>query len=159
MEVDDSTAHTGSKSLKVVGIVATGIASHTKVRHEFAPAENDKTFTISFWAKVDAEQGQSRNVDISIQSPDEEWPGFYGGTILLDSADWKEYTHTFVLDTEDLLEEVRVGLCVAQSDVDFWVDDFRFFEDKPDDEIKEVKGDVTPVGRFTVTWGGIKGRN
>jgi hypothetical protein len=156
LEIDDSTAHTGSKSLKVVGIAATGIACHTKVRHEFAPAENDGIFTVSFWAKVDAEQGQSRNVEISIQSPDEEWPGFYSETIVLDSADWKEYTHTFALNAEDLLEEVRVGLCVAQSDVDFWIDDFRFFEDEQDEEIKEVAGDVISAGRFAVTWGGIK---
>ena len=155
MEVDDSTAHTGSKSLKVVGVVATGIASHTKLRHEFVPAENDKTFTMSFWAKVDAEQGQSRSVDTTIQSQDEEWPGFYIETIVLDSTDWKEYTHTFALDVEDLLEDVRVGLCVAQSDVDFWIDDFRFFEDE---EIKEVGGNVTSVFRSTVTWGNIKSR-
>jgi len=139
LEVDDSTAHTGSKSLKIVGIAATGIACHTKVRHKFVLAENDKIFTISFWAKVDAEQGQSRNVDISIQSPDDEWPGF-----------------TFVLDAEDLLEEVQVGLCVAQSDVDFWIDDFRFFQDEQDEETKEVAGDVTSAGKFAVTWGYIK---
>ena len=30
------------------------------------------------------------------------------------------------------------------------------FRDEPDDEIKEMKRDVTPVGRSTITWDNIK---
>lgn len=134
--------------MKIVGVVATGVACHTKVRHEFIPAENDKTFTVSFWAKVDAKEGTSRKVEISIQSPDEEWPGFYSTTITLNSTDWKEYTRTFTLENENLLGEIRVGLCVAQSDIDFWIDDFRFFEDVPKA--------VNPSGKAAFTWGRIK---
>lgn len=148
MEVDNSTAHSGSKSLKIIGIFATGVAYHTKVRHEFVPAENKKIFTVSFWAKVDAKKGTSRNVDISIQSPMEEWPGFYNHTIVLDSTDWKEYKHTFIIKDEELLNEVRVGLCVAQSDIDFWIDDFKFYEDVP----KSVR----PLNKVPLTWGKIK---
>ena len=84
----------------------------------------------------------------SIQSPDKEWPGFYDATIILDSTDWKEYTHTFVLENEDLLNEVRVGLCIAQSDIDFWIDDFRFFEDTSKAE--------NSAGKRPLTWGKIK---
>lgn len=123
------------------------------MRHEFAPAENDKTFTVSFWAKVDAEQGQSREVDMSTHSPDEESPGLSGKTIVLDSTDWKEYTHTFVLDADCLLEEVRVGLCVAQSDVDFWIDDFLFFEDEPVDDTEKA---LAVLGKLPTVWGSIR---
>lgn len=134
--------------MKIIGVVATGTAYHTKMRHEFIPAENYNTFTVSFWAKVDEKKGQNREVDISIQSQNKEWPGFYNKTIMLDSTDWKEYTHTFVLEYWELLEEVRVGLCVAQSDIDFWVDDFRFFEDIPKA--------VNRAGKSPLIWGKIK---
>ena len=66
MEIDDKVAHTGGKSMKVIGIVATGTASHTKVQHEIIPATSGETLTVAFWAKVDAEQGQSREVKLSI---------------------------------------------------------------------------------------------
>ena len=148
MEVDNSTAHTGNNSLKIIGIFATGLAYHTKVRHEFVPAENEKMFTVSFWAKVDETKGQSRKVDISVQSQNKEWPGFYNATITLDSTDWKKYTHKFFLKYWDTLDEVRVGLCVAQSDVDFWIDDFVFFEGVPEK--------VNPAGKKTLTWGKVK---
>ncbi|MBD3184555.1 hypothetical protein GF312_19890 [Candidatus Poribacteria bacterium] len=145
-------AHTGGNSLKVISLVSTGIPCHTKLRHEFVPAENDKTYTVSFWAKIDSNQGQSRKVDISIQSPDEEWPGFYTETIILDSLEWKEYKHSFVLEYKNWLEEVRVGLCIAQSDVDFWIDDFKFFEDK---EI-EVEKAVSVINKHIISWAETK---
>lgn len=157
MKIDDSVVHTGKRSLKVVGIIATGKALNAKVRHESVPVENGKTFTVAFWAKVDAKEGQSREVDVSVQMLHDPWPGFYNKTILLDSTDWKEYTDTFVV-TADVVEDVWVGLSVAQSDVDFWIDDFRFFEDEPVDEIKDVEKSVSPMGKLSVRWGDIKGR-
>ena len=170
METDHSTAQTGNRSLRVVGIVATGKALNAKVRHEAVPAEVGGTFTIAFWAKVDAQEAQSREVDISVQMPDDDWPGFYNRTIVLDSTDWKEYTDTFVLEAEDVpagvVEEVWVGLCVAESDVDFWIDDFRFFEGEPADEIREPENEpedmvqeaVIRWGKLAATWGSIKRR-
>lgn len=47
-----------------------------------------------------------------------------------------------------MFDEVRVGLCVAQSDIDFWIDDFKFFEDMP----KSVKS----LNKTPLTWGKIK---
>jgi hypothetical protein len=155
LEIDDSVAHTGKRSLKVVGIIATGTALHAKVRHDSIPVEGGKTFTIAFWAKVDAKEGQSREVDVSAQIQDDPWPGFHSKTILLDSTDWKEYTDTFVV-TSDTAETVWVGLSVAQSDVDFWIDDFRFFEGGPTDEIKAVETAASPMGKIPASWGGIK---
>ena len=143
--------------MKVVGIVATGTASHTKVRHEIIPATSGETLTVAFWAKVDAEQGQSREVKLSIQSPIDLWPGFYSENIVLDSTDWKEYTHTFDIE-KDGVEEVWVGLSVAQSDIDFWIDDFRIFGGQLSDEIKQVETPVAPANKLPVSWGAIKYR-
>ena len=129
---------------------------NAKVRHESVPVENGKTFTIAFWAKVDAEEGQSREVDVSVQMQGDSWPGFYKKTIVLDSTDWKEYADTFLINA-DVVEDVWVGLCVAQSDVDFWIDDFRFFEGEPADEIiRTPENEVSPMDRLPASWGVIK---
>ena len=156
MEIDRSTAHTGRNSLKIVGITATGFATHTVVYHELVPAETDKIFTIAFWAKVDAEQGQNREASIYMQAQNDAWPGSYSKDIILDSTEWKEYTDTFEIVSDDEIESVWVGLAVAQSDVDFWIDDFRFFEGELSDEIGDSETAVTPVGRISVVWGYIK---
>ena len=158
MKIDDSAAHTGTKSLKVIGIIATKTPWHTKLHHESIPVENGSTYTIAFWAKVDAEEAQSREVDISLQMQDDPWPGFYNKTVVLDSTDWKEYTDTFVI-AADIVESVRVGLSVARSDVDFWIDDFRFFEDEPADENgRTSEEEMKPAGKLPISWGRVKSK-
>lgn len=135
--------------------MATGNALNAKVRHEPVPVENGKKYTVAFWAKVDAGENQSREVTISVQMQQDPWPGFYNKNIVLDSTDWKEYTDTFVIEA-DAVTDVWVGLCVAQSDVDFWVDDFRFFEGEPWDEIKDSYQSVNFLNRLPISWGSIK---
>ena len=165
MEIDNSAAHTGTNSLKVIGILATGKALNAKVRHESVSVENKTTYTIAFWAKVDAEEGQSREVDISVEMLNDSWPGFYNKTIVLDSTDWKEYTDTLTI-TADSVQDVWVGLCVAESDVDFWIDDFRFFEGEPGDELDDAEIEKEPeqeavssTGKLSTAWGIIKSRH
>ncbi|MGQ9608343.1 MAG: carbohydrate binding domain-containing protein [bacterium] len=148
--MDNSSAYLGSKSLEIVGIVATGQALHAKVRHEPIIAEGGKTFTISFWAKVDAKEGNSRPVDVSVQRENDPWPGFYNVTIILDSTDWKEYTCKVDMPG-GAIEKVRVGLCVAESDIDFWIDDFKFFEDE-----SNTGKAVNRIGKVPNLWGKIK---
>ncbi len=155
MEVDNSTAYKGWKSLKIIGIVATENALNAKARHELMPVENGKTFTVAFWAKVNIEEALSRKVDLSLQMMTDAWPGFYSKTISLDDTDWKEYTDTFIIEVEELTD-VWPGLCVAESDVDFWIDDFRFFEGRPEDEVRDSQNPVNPDRRLTISWGRIK---
>ncbi len=119
--------------------------------------ENGKTFTIAFWAKVDASEAQSREVTTSVQMQHDPWTGYQSANIVLDSTDWKEYFDTFVA-TADVVEDMWVGLSIAQSDVDFWLDDFRFFEGEPADEIKAVESAVSATGKLSVSWGSIKER-
>lgn len=144
--------------MRIVGINATGTPAHSTIHHNGVPVENGKAFTIAFWAKVDAMEGQSREVDVSVRmEQDDPWPGFYRKTIVLDSTDWKQYTDTFIVTT-DVIENIWVGLSVAQSDVDFWVDDFRFFEGGPTDEVRLVETAASQMNKLPVSWGGIKGR-
>ncbi len=150
-------AHTGSKGLKIEGVIASGTNWHAKVRHESTSMENGKTFTIAFWAKVDASEAQSREVTTSVQMQHDPWTGYQSANIVLDSTDWKEYFDTFVA-TADVVEDMWVGLSIAQSDVDFWLDDFRFFEGEPADEIKAVESAVSATGKLPVSWGSIKER-
>jgi hypothetical protein len=156
-EIDDSVAHTGGKSLKIIGVQATGTGWHGKVRHESTSMENGGTFTIAFWAKVDASEANSRDVGTSVQMQHDPWTSYQGSDIVLDSTDWKEYFDTFVA-TADVVEDMWVGLSIAQSDVDFWIDDFRFFEGEPADEITAVEAAVTPTSKLPVSWGSIKDR-
>ena len=51
-----------------------------------------------------------------------------------------------------------VGLSIAQSDVDFWLDNFRFFEGQPDDEIP-LDGEPQSVDakqKLTTQWASVK---
>jgi hypothetical protein len=152
--IDDSEVHSGSRSLKVVGVIASGTNWHAKVRFNDSSMENGKTFTLAFWAKVDASEGNSRDVTTSIQMQQDPWTGFHSADITLDSTDWKEYTDTFDA-TEDVVEGMWVGLSIAQSDIDFWIDDYRFFEGNPADELV-VTAAVEPVDKLSVSWGRIK---
>ncbi len=65
---------------------------------------------------------------------------------------------TVTVATADVEAAMWVGLAIAQSDVDFWIDDFRFFEGDPEDELVEEKPDiaVTPAAKLASTWGGVK---
>jgi len=157
LEIDDQVVHSGSRSAKVVGIIATGTPSHTRFSHDLVPVEGGKQFTVAFWAKVDANEAQSRTVDFNTQMESHPWPGLYRETIVLDSTDWKEYTHTFLV-TAGESERMWFGLFIAESDVDFWVDDVRFFEGTPADEISFHETAVEPVNKLCVSWGRIKKR-
>lgn len=117
------------------------------------------TFTIAFWAKVDKNEGTSREVTTSVQQQRDPWTGYHSLTINLTSTDWAEYFDTFTA-TADVEVDMWVALSIAQSDVDFWIDDFRFFEGKPEDELVEDPGEnmaVRPVDKLASTWGGVKG--
>lgn len=149
----DGEAHSGRRSLKVIGNKTTGIFWHAKILVDNMSMEAGKKFTIAFWAKVDASEGKSREVSTSVQMQHKPWTFYRGGDILLDSTDWKEYFDTFTA-TADVVKDMWVGLSIAQSDVDFWIDDFRFFEGEPGDEIFPeglVYGINIPAGKHTIT--------
>ena len=155
--VDDSTAHTGKKSLKIIGFKATGTDWHAKVRHMNSSMESGKKFTIAFWAKVDVNEGKKRDVTTGLQMQHDPWTGYHSLTITLESNDWLEYFDTFEA-TANVDADMWVALSIAQSDVDFWIDDFRFFEGMPKDEIvlELPKIAVNHTEKLTSTWGRVK---
>ena len=153
----DNEPHTGKRALKIIGVKATGTAWHAKLRYDSASMEANRKFTIAFWAKVDASEGKSREVTTSVQMQHDPWTGYHSQTIVLDSTDWKEYFDTFTANS-DVLEDMWVGLSIAQSDVDFWIDDFRFFEGDPWDEIgvEPEKFAVTSMHKLISAWGKVR---
>ncbi|MBD3183669.1 hypothetical protein GF312_15365 [Candidatus Poribacteria bacterium] len=155
MVVDDTEAYSGSKSLKVVGIASTGIPWHTQVQHNLVPTLDADIFTVAFWAKVDSSEGLTREIDISAQMENDPWPGFHAETIVLDGIEWKEYKHTFIVDRH-IKEDMWIGLAVAGSDVSFWIDDIRFFEGGPEEEIFGQETSVKPGGKIFTVWGEMK---
>lgn len=96
--------------------------------------EKNKTYTIAFWAKVDVKDGNKRKLALNIQTLDDTPKRVFLKTITLDSVDWKEYV--YVVPPKDLEGPVRIELLVGLSAVDFWFDDFRFFESEPADKMK-----------------------
>ncbi|MDQ1329406.1 MAG: hypothetical protein QG641_2696 [Candidatus Poribacteria bacterium] len=96
--------------------------------------EKNKTYTIAFWAKVDVKDGNKRKLALNIQTLDDPPKRVFLKTITLDSVDWKEYV--YVVPPKDLEGPVRIELLVGLSAVDFWFDDFRFFESEPADKMK-----------------------
>lgn len=150
-------ANTGKNSLKIIGVKATGTDWHAKVRYESMSMETGKKFTVAFWAKVDAEEGNSREVTTSVHMQHDPWTCYSSRKILLDSTEWKEYFDTFTA-IADVEADMWVGLSIAQSDVDFWIDDFRFFEGEPKDEIgvDPEKFAVEPARKLSTTWGELK---
>jgi hypothetical protein len=153
----DNEPYTGKRSLKIEGIIASGTNWHAKVRYDSMSMEANRKFTIAFWAKVDENEGQSREVTTSVQMQHDPWTGYHSFTIVLNSTDWKEYFDTFTASA-DVVEDMWVGLSIAQSDVDFWIDDFRFFEGEPWDEkdVDPEKFAVDSVDKLISAWGKIK---
>ena len=154
----DKDGHNGGNCLKVIGVIASGTNWHAKIRYESMSMEAMNTFTIAFWARVDPDQGDSRQVTTSVQEQQDPWTSWHSLDITLTGADWVEYFDTFTANG-DVDAGMWVGLSIAQSDIDFWIDDFRFFEGDPEDEIGADPEDfaVTPAAKVASTWGGVKG--
>ena len=50
-----------------------------------------------------------------------------------------------------------VGLSIAQSDTDFWIDNFRYFEGDPEDDLnREAPFPVDAKEKLATRWGEIK---
>jgi len=149
---DDFTAHNGIKSAKIIQSKASANADNVKVYYSTLQIEKNKTYTVAFWAKVDAREGSKRDVVLSVQTIN---PEPFLKTITLDSVDWKEYVNVFTFP-KDIEGNMRISLFVGLSDVDFWIDDFRFFEGEPTDEIMIGETLVNPKNKMPISWGHIK---
>ena len=150
--MEDNPQH-GDKCLKVIGVKATGTNWHAKVKQRNMSMKGGKDYTVKFWARAE----KARQVSVNVQIQQDPWQFISGGDINLTGTNWEEYTYTF-LAGQDVDRIMWVGLSIAQSDVDFWIDNFRFFEGQPEDEIS-LDGEPQSVDakqKLTTQWGSVK---
>lgn len=152
MEIDKSNPQHGKQSLKVIGHKATGTAWHAKVRQTDASMKSGETYTVIFWARSE----KPREVSLSIQMQHDPWTFYQGGAINLLGPEWMEYHITFQSGA-DVDRDMWVGLAIAQSDEDFWIDNFRYFEGEPEDDLsRDTPFPVDPKEKLATQWGEIK---
>ena len=152
MEIDKTNPQHGKQSLKVIGHKATGTGWHAKVRQTDASMKAGETYTVIFWARSE----KIRLVGLSLQMQHAPWTFYQGGDITLLGPEWTEYHITFNA-THDVERDMWVGLAIAQSDVDFWIDNFRFFEGDPEDDLnRDSPFPVDAKEKLATRWGEIK---
>ena len=152
MEIDKKNPQHGKQSLKVIGHKATGTDWHAKVRQLDMSMEAGETYTVIFWARSE----KPRQVSLSLQMQHDPWTFYQGGNINLLGPEWTEYHITFN-STADVERDMWVGLSIAQSDVDFWIDNFRYFEGDPEDDLnRDTPFPVDPREKLATQWGEIK---
>lgn len=151
-EIDKDNPQHGNKCLKVIGIKATGTAWHAKVKQQNVSMKKGETYTVIFWARSE----KPRQVSLNIQEQQDPWTFWQGGDIDLTGPEWEEYSITFV--AKDTVErKMWVGLAIAQSDVDFWLDNFRYFEGEPKDDLtRDEPFSVDAKGKLTTQWASVK---
>ena len=152
MEIDKANPQHGKQSLKVIGHKATGTGWHAKVRQTDASMKAGETYTVIFWARSE----KIRLVGLNLQMQHAPWTFYQGGDITLLGPEWTEYHITFNA-THDVERDMWVGLAIAQSDVDFWIDNFRFFEGDPEDDLnRDSPFPVDAKEKLATRWGEIK---
>lgn len=152
MEIDKSNPQHGKQSLKIVGHKATGTAWHAKVKQRDVSMKSGETYTVIFWARSE----KPREVTLSVQMQHDPWTFYQGGAINLLGPEWMEYHITFQSGA-DVERDMWVGLSIAQSDEDFWIDNFRYFEGEPEDDLnRETPFPVNPKEKLATQWGEIK---
>ncbi|MDP6998904.1 MAG: carbohydrate binding domain-containing protein [Candidatus Poribacteria bacterium] len=125
---------------------------HAKVKHKSTSMQAGKNYTVVFWAKAK----KMREVSLSIQMQRDPWTFYQGGKFNL-TAEWKEYSKTFK-SNDNVDRDMWVGLSMAQSDIDFWLDKFRFFEGELKDEIGRDQEEfpVSTKDKLPMIWGKVK---
>ena len=152
MEIDKKNPQHGKQSLKVIGHKATGTAWHAKVRQKDVSMKSGETYTVIFWARSE----KPREVQLSVQMQHAPWTFYQGGAINLLGQEWAEYHITFNSNA-DVERDMWVGLSIAQSDVDFWIDNFRYFEGEPEDDLnRETPFPVDAKEKLATKWGEVK---
>ena len=136
METDASEAHAGTKSFKLMASNDKNNYTAATVYYKSVPIETNKTYTIAFWAKVD---DSTRKLRINVKSATST-EVFHSVDIELNSADWKEYSISFISEGITV-PKVEIGLGISKETTTFWVDDLQFFEVTSGDEF--VPGDVS----------------
>ena len=152
MEIDKKNPQHGKQSLKIVGHKATGTPWHAKIKQLDVSMKSGETYTVIFWARSE----KPREVTLSVQMQHEPWTFYQGGAINLLGPEWMEYHITFQ-SKADVERDMWVGLSIAQSDEDFWIDNFRYFEGEPEDDLnRDTPFPVDAKEKLATQWGELK---
>lgn len=152
VEIDKKNPQHGKQSLKIVGHKATGIGWHAKIKQWNTSMKSGETYTVIFWARSE----KPRTVSLSVQMQQEPWTFYQGGAINLLGPEWMEYHITFQSGS-DVDRDMWVGLAIAQSDVDFWIDNFRYFKGEPEDDLnRDTPFRVDAKEKLATQWGTLK---
>ena len=134
MEIDKKNPQHGKKSLKIVGHKATGTPWHAKIKQKSVSMQKGEKYSVVFWARSE----KLREVKVNFQMQHDPWTNYLNNqpnpVINLTGPEWEEYDYTFTASI-DVEKDMWVSLSIAQSDVDFWLDSFRYFEGEPQDDL------------------------
>lgn len=152
MEIDKDNPQHGNQSLKIVGHIATGTGWHAKIKQKDVSMRADKKYTIIFWARSE----KARPAQFNVQIQQDPWDFLQGGDFTIKGPEWEEYSLTFTA-SQTVNRLMWVSLAIAQSDIDFWIDNFRFFEGEVDDELgREDTFPVDAKEKLTTQWASVK---
>ena len=156
MEIDKKNPQHGKKSLKIVGHKATGTAWHAKVKQKSVSMRKGEEYSVVFWARAE----KPREVKVNFQMQHDPWENYLRNqpnpVIHLTGPEWEEYHYTFKAAV-DVVRDMWVSLSIAQSDVDFWIDNFRYFEGEPEDDLnRDTPFPVDAKEKLATQWGEIK---
>ncbi len=156
MEIDKKNPQHGKKSLKIIGHEATGTAWHAKVKQKSVSMQKGEKYSVVFYARSE----KPREVLVNFQMQHDPWVNYLNNQpsplINLAGPEWEEYTYTFTA-TADVSRDMWVSLSIAQSDVDFWIDNFRYFEGEPEDDLnRDTPFPVDAKDKLATQWGKIK---
>jgi hypothetical protein len=114
IQVDDTVAHSGQRSIKVTDQSPTGPWLYAYVRSPLVPCEAETTYDITFWAKARNLRNSSVGVDLATgDSFREKLPA---GTY-----DWQQITLTVA--TEPGQRELSVHFVIEGVTEALWIDD------------------------------------
>ncbi len=145
--INTKNAHHRKQALKVIGYLSTCCGFHAKVKQATTEMIPNKRYTMRFWAFAES----PRIVFLTIYGKQDPWKIYYEEAISLIGQKWKVYQTTFTFHEgafakRDAREGIWVAISMGNSEVDFYLDDFRFFEGEPEDNLAlrvDINGDGT----------------
>ncbi|MBM3213788.1 hypothetical protein FJZ36_02585 [Candidatus Poribacteria bacterium] len=150
LKLDTTQKHTGKASAMVT--VAKKGANFWDSGFQYNPGIEFKAntqYTFAAWVKSEG----PKNINFKPELSADPWTA-YGEKMMATTTTWKEYYVEF--KPAALVKPASLTLHIAENDLDFWIDDVRWFEGTyvPMD----LPTAVEPEGKSTTTWAAIKAR-
>lgn len=114
--LDNTTAHSGSKSLKMVTTNFTGTDWHIQFKRIGLSVKKDSSYLITFWAKANT----NSTTFMSLMRDNSPWT-WYNGTSFNLTSTWQKFSFV-ITATEDNAGFVRLSFSPSQNGT-IWFDD------------------------------------